>query len=262
MARVAPEKTNRTTSATILSQCIIKECLMKKHYIYALSWDDKTKIGYTSNPNQRVACLCSQAGVKKEDATFSFYETINPRIVEKSCHVSAEKSYARLAGEWFSCSHAQAISIILSNVVGGISDEEYNPKLEKLLSDIKTSLTAGIATAISSDFEFSSTEFGDITVIKSGSENWFVLGEILSILGYESSPSNIIEKITKTFNKAGIDPKFHKKIKVATSNGIHSSIVINEQGLFEVLAFGQTKTATLFRSWVIQNIMVGMIDYE
>jgi len=235
---------------------------MKKYYIYALSWENKTKIGYTSNPKQRFGCLCSQAGVKKEDATFSFYETINHRKVEKSCHVSAGNKYIRLAGEWFNCSHAQAISIILSNVIGGIGDEEHNPKLDRFLSDIKTSLIAGVSTVISSDFKFSNTEFGDITVIKLGGENWFVLSEVMSVLGYSSKPSNLIERIRDTFNRAGINPEFHKKIKVATSGGVQSSIVINEQGLFELLTFSQSKTATIFRSWVIQNILTGMIDYE
>lgn len=235
---------------------------MKKYYIYALSWDNKTKIGYTSNPKQRFGCLCSQAGVKQEDATFSFYETIKPRIVEKSCHDMAGGFYERLAGEWFKYSHAQSISIILSNVIGGVCDEDHNPKLERLLSDIKTSLTAGISTVISSDFKFSNTEFGDLSVIKMDGENWFILGEVMSVLGYNSKPSNLIERIRETFNRAGINPKFHKKIKVATSNGTKSSIVINEQGLFEVLAFSQSKTATIFRSWVIQNILTGMIDYE
>ena len=235
---------------------------MKKYYIYALSWENKTKIGYTSNPRQRFGCLCSQSGVKQEDATFSFYETIKPKIVEKSCHVMAGESFERLAGEGFNCSHAQAISIIISNVISGVCDEEYNPKLERLLSDLKTSLTAGVSTIISSDFKFSNTEFGDITVIKSDGENWFVLSEVMSVLGYSSDPSSLIERIRDTFNRAGINPKFHKKIKVATSNGVQSSIVINEQGLFEVLTFGRSGTATLFRSWVIQNILVGMIDYE
>ena len=235
---------------------------MKKYYIYALSWGNKTKIGYTSNPKQRFGCLCSQAGVKQEDATFSFYETIKPKIVEKSCHVMAGKSYKRWAGEWFECSHAQAISIIISNVISGVCDEEYNPKLERLLSDLKTSLIAGISTVISSDFKFSNTEFGDITVIKLGGENWFVLSEVMSVLGCSSKPSNLIERIRDTFNRAGINPEFHKKIKVATSGGAQSSIVINEQGLFELLTFSQSKTATIFRSWVIQNILTGMVDYE
>ena len=235
---------------------------MKKHYIYALSWDNKTKIGYTSNPKQRFGCLCSQAGVKQEDATFSFYETIKPRIVEKSCHDMAGKFYERLAGEWFECSHAQAISIIIANVIGGMHEDEADPRLDKFLSDIKTSLTAGISTVISGDFKFSDTEFGDITVIKSDGENWFVLSEVMSVLGYSSDPSSLIERIRDTFNRAGINPKFHKKIKVATNVGVRSSIVINEQGLFEVLAFGQSKTATIFRSWIIQNILTGMIDYE
>ena len=235
---------------------------MKKYYIYALSWDNKTKIGYTSNPNQRFGCLCSQAGVKQEDATFSFYETIKPRIAEKSCHAMAGKSYKRLAGEWFSCSHAQAISIIISNIIDGAYIEEHNPRLERLLSDLKTSLTAGVSTIISSDFKTSDTEFGDITVIKSDGENWFVLSEVMSVLGYSSDPSSLIERIKDAFNRAGINPRFYKKIKVATNNGVHSSIVINEQGLFEVLTFSQSKTATIFRSWVIQNVLVGMIDYE
>ena len=235
---------------------------MKKYYIYALSWDNKTKIGYTSNPNQRFGCLCSQSGVKQEDATFSFYETIKPRIAEKSCHVMAEKSYKRLAGEWFNCSHAQAISIIIANVIGGMHEDEADPRLDKFLSDIKTSLTTGISTVISSDFKFSDTEFGDITVIKLDGENWFILSEVMSVLGYDSKPSNLIQRIKETFNRAGIDHKFHKKIKVATSVGVRSSIVINEQGLFEVLTSSQSKAATIFRSWVIQNILTGMIDYE
>ena len=106
---------------------------MKKYYIYALSWENKTKIGYTSNPKQRFGCLCSQAGVKRENATFSFYETTNPRLVEKNCHIMAENSYTRLAGEWFDCSHAQAISIIISNVTGGVCSEDHNPRLDKFL---------------------------------------------------------------------------------------------------------------------------------
>ena len=149
----------------------------------------------------------------------------------------------------------------------GVSECKDEPnwnisKLDRFLSDIKTSLIAGVSTVISSDFKFNKTEFGDITVIKLDGENWFILNEVMNILGYESSPSNLIDRITKTFNKAGINPKFHKKIKVATNNGMQSSIVVNEQGLFEILTFGQSNTATLFRSWVIQNILVGMIDYE
>lgn len=235
---------------------------MKKYYIYALSWENKTKIGYTSNPKQRFGCLCSQAGVKRENATFSFYETTNPRLVEKNCHIMAENSYTRLAGEWFDCSHAQAISIIISNVTGDVCSEDHNPRLDKLLSDIKTSLTAGVSAVISSEFSFGETEFGDLSIIKMDGENWFILGEVIEIIGLESKPSNIIDKITSVFNKAGINPRFHKKIKIATSRGAQLAIVINEQGLFEMLAFSQKDKAILFRSWVIQNILVGMIDYE
>ena len=161
---------------------------MKKYYIYALSWDNKTKIGYTSNPNQRFGCLCSQAGVKQEDATFSFYETIKPRIAENSCYVMAEKSYERLAGEWFNCSHAQAISIIISNVMDGLDDEPDNPELEVLISDIKSKLMLGVSLASSSDFNLNTSEFGNVTVIKVDGDNWFILSEILELIEYKASP--------------------------------------------------------------------------
>lgn len=235
---------------------------MKKYYIYALSWDNKTKIGYTSNPKQRFGFLCSQAGMKRENATFSFYETTNPRLVEKNCHIMAENSHTRLAGEWFDCSHAQAISIIISNVTGDVCSEDHNPRLDKLISDLKTSITAGVSAVISSEFSFNETEFGDLSVIKMDGENWFILSEVAEIIGFESKPANIIAKITSVFNKAGINPRFHKKIKIATNHGARLAIVINEQGLFEMLTFSQKNEAILFRSWVIQNVLTGMIDYE
>ena len=93
-------------------------------------------------------------------------------------------------------------------------------------------------------------------------ENWFILSEVAEIIGFESKPANIIAKITSVFNKAGINPRFHKKIKIATNHGARLAIVINEQGLFEMLTFSQTREAILFRSWVIQNVLTGMIDYE
>lgn len=235
---------------------------MKKYYIYALSWENKTKIGYTSNPKQRFGCLCSQAGVKRENATFSFYETTNPRLVEKNCHIMAENSYTRLAGEWFLCSHAQAISIILSNVTDSCTSVDENPRLDKLMSDIKTSLTAGVCSVLSSDFKFSETDFGDITTIKIDNKNWFLLSEIMGVIGYLSSPSDLTDRLKREFNKAGINPDFQRKIKVATNNGVQTAIAIDEMALFEILSFNRSENATRFRSWIIQNVLCGMVEWK
>ena len=234
---------------------------MKQSFIYALTYGNKTKIGFSADPNRRFNALCSQAGIKKEEALFSKYATINPRVVEKDCHAMAGEKYIREAGEWFSCSHAQAISIIIANVVGGEIEVEENPRLNKLISDIKTSLTAGVCSVISSDFNFSETDFGDITTIKIDDSNWFILGEVMSIAGYLSSPSSLISSLKIDFNSAGINPEFHKKIKVATSSGIKESIIINEMALFEILSFSRSENAIKFRSWMIQNILCGVVKW-
>ena len=234
---------------------------MKQSFIYALTHENKTKIGFTADPNRRFNALCSQAGIKKENAFFSKYETTNAREVEKACHIMAGGKYTREAGEWFLCSHAQAISIILSNVTDSCTSVDENPRLDKLMSDIKTSLTAGVCSVLSSDFKFSETDFGDITTIKIDNKNWFLLSEIMGVIGYLSSPSDLTDRLKREFNKAGINPDFQRKIKVATNNGVQTAIAIDEMALFEILSFNRSENATRFRSWIIQNVLCGMVEW-
>ena len=131
-------------------------------FCYAITVGNKTKIGLSKNPKARMSGILTQAGIHQDDAEVSFFEVEDMQACEKACH--QHLSDVRVAGEWFSVSHKEAVSVIKTfsrenlrkeQAVMSLRDMElifsigYKPLYEKMINDtISTLVTDGLDQAI------------------------------------------------------------------------------------------------------------------
>lgn len=119
-------------------------------FCYAITVGNKTKIGLSKKPESRVRTILTQSGVRFDDATTTVIQVNDMAVCERECH--RHLSDARIAGEWFSISHEDAVEAIKSFSLAGdgtgkqrramsLLDMEitfsnaYRPLWEKMIND-------------------------------------------------------------------------------------------------------------------------------
>ena len=85
----------------------------KNGFVYAITHNGLTKIGRAKDPEKRTRAVISQAGLNIQDCEITKIETGDYYKCETNTHKSFKKS--RTIGEWFSISHATAVSEINKN---------------------------------------------------------------------------------------------------------------------------------------------------
>ena len=136
--------------------------MKSNQFCYAITVGNKTKIGLSKNPKARTSGILTQAGIHQDDAEVSFFEVEDMRACEKACH--QHLSDVREAGEWFSVSHKEAVSVIKTFSCENLRREQAvmslremesffsigcKPLYEKMINDTISSLvTEGLDKAI------------------------------------------------------------------------------------------------------------------
>lgn len=85
----------------------------KNGFVYAVTYNGLTKIGRAKDPEKRTRAVVSQAGLNMQDCEITKIETGDYYKCETNTHKSLKES--RKVGEWFSVSHAVAVSEINKN---------------------------------------------------------------------------------------------------------------------------------------------------
>lgn len=83
-------------------------------YVYVLGFGDKTKIGVTKSPTQRIKTLENSGGQRVQTTNFS-QPLVSPRFYESACHQLLKDS--RSLGEYF--------SLPVSDVLKALSQHEF-----------------------------------------------------------------------------------------------------------------------------------------
>ncbi len=123
--------------------------------------------------------------------------------------------------------------------------EESRKKNEELTEKLIQEREEGMNEIVHSIEVFKNKEFGEIRTILIENEPWFVLNDLMGILGL----SNITE-LQKRLNKKGLS-----KTEVLTKGGKQNVWVVNESNLYKCIFRSNKKEALLFEEWVTSEIL-------
>ena len=123
--------------------------------------------------------------------------------------------------------------------------EEDRKKNEELTEKLIQEREEGMNEIVHSIEVFKNKEFGEIRTILIENEPWFVLNDLMGILGL----SNITE-LQKRLNKKGLS-----KTEVLTKGGKQNVWVVNESNLYKCIFRSNKKEALLFEEWVTSEIL-------
>jgi len=95
-------------------------------YIYAITHQNKTKIGTSKRPNARVSEIISISGIAKNECEVTIFESGKAHSAEQECHKDASISGKRIGKtEWFNVGHKEACSVIESNISKPVEKPEF-----------------------------------------------------------------------------------------------------------------------------------------
>ena len=93
---------------------------------------------------------------------------------------------------------------------------------------------------------FSNNEFGDIRVLESNNEPWFVGKDVAELLGYLEPRSAVAKKV---------DAEDKGVSKMATPSGTQEMTIINESGLYSLILSSKLPNAKKFKRWVTSEVL-------
>ena len=104
---------------------------------------------------------------------------------------------------------------------------------------------------------FNNTEFGEIRVLETEGEVWFVGKEIAEVLGYKNTRDAISKHIDNEDKKT---LKFRDCRETRLSNlwkegDFTNKVIINESGLYSLILSSKLPTAKNFKRWVTSEVL-------
>lgn len=93
---------------------------------------------------------------------------------------------------------------------------------------------------------FNNPEFGEIRIVVTNNESWFVGKDVTDILGYQNGSRDI---------KRHVDEEDRDKIMVFDGKQDKETIIINESGLYSLILSSKMPNAKRFKRWVISEVL-------
>jgi len=108
---------------------------------------------------------------------------------------------------------------------------------------------------------FKNNEFGQVRVVvdETTKEPWFVAKDVCEILGL-SNPSKAVLDIKTKLETVGIKGVTNS-YTLETNGGSQEVIIVNEQGLYELIFNSRKPEAIKFRAWVTSEVLPSIRKY-